>query len=130
MDYEFKHNYNLRKNNILDFSPLAKKNAKSQISDDHISDKMNAQLGGTPADLAKLNEILLSERTHKQWEKHFICFICLIGMVLVNLLRGSKRFESVIGLERCSIGDWAILLSFFLLCTTITIHSIRKVVYE
>eukprot|EP00347_Sterkiella_histriomuscorum_P009630 403340471 len=77
-----------------------------------------------------LIQILEKEKTHRQWDKHAVCFACLIGLVTVNLLRGSKKFPSIIGLQKCGILDWTILALFLIMCACICIFSVRKVVKE
>ena len=54
-------------------------------------------------------------------------FACLIGVLLVNILRGSRKFESLISIERCSWSDWSILISFLVYCLMLTAIATRKV---
>ena len=39
---------------------------------------------------------------------------------LVNLLRGSRSIPSIIGIDKCSWGDWAVLGAFIVICVVIS----------
>ena len=49
---------------------------------------------------------------------------------LSSLLRGSKKNESVIGLDRCSAGDFVILALLIFLILAVTLLSLRNVKQE
>lgn len=49
--------------------------------------------------------------------------LCLIGVITVNLFRGSRKFESLIGIERCSQADWMILSIFMVFCFSLSVHA-------
>ena len=70
------------------------------------------------------------EKTHKQWTKHGLCIIVLIALILVTLFRGSKRTESIIGLSKCSVGDWLTLLGFIVISFIVTYIAIKVNKYE
>jgi uncharacterized membrane protein YfcA len=53
--------------------------------------------------------------------------LCLIGVITVNLFRGSRKFESMIGIERCSKADWTILSIFIVFCFSLSVHASYKV---
>eukprot|EP00347_Sterkiella_histriomuscorum_P013136 403365874 len=77
-----------------------------------------------------LNQILKIEQTHRQWNKQAVCFSCLVILLVVNLLRGSSKFKSIIGLQRCSTMDWAILMIFITFCSMLSAYSIFIAVRE
>ena len=85
---------------------------------------------GTPEEIRLLGEVLKKELTHKQWDKHLMCFICLFGIIIVNLLRGSRKFSSIAGIKRCSPIDWIILSTFLVMCMIVSIVAIKKVVRD
>ena len=47
--------------------------------------------------------------------------------MIVNLIRGSPRNESIVGLQTCGGASWSILIGFVILCGLITLYSIRSV---
>ena len=47
--------------------------------------------------------------------------------MFVNLIRGSPKHESIVGLQTCGGASWSILVGFVLLCGLITLYSIRSV---
>jgi len=49
---------------------------------------------------------------------------------LVNLLRGSKTVPSIIGIDKCSWGGWAILVVYVAVCVGISARSIAALKYE
>lgn len=49
---------------------------------------------------------------------------------MVNLLRGSRKYESLIGIERCSQEDWALVFAFILYCGILTALAATKVFHE
>jgi hypothetical protein len=49
-------------------------------------------------DQEALQALLEKEKTHKQWDKHLMCLLCLISMVIVTMMRGSKSFDSIVGI--------------------------------
>ncbi len=51
-------------------------------------------------------------------------------MVVVNVLRGSTRYHSLIGIRRCAPLDWFLLASFLILCAIVSFFSIRTVKQE
>lgn len=55
---------------------------------------------------------------------------CLVGVIAVNLFRGSRKFESLIGIERCSSEDWTIVFAFLVYCILLSLHATYKVKQE
>lgn len=49
-------------------------------------------------DQDRLNMIAEREKNHRQWSRHGKCGILLMAMVIVTLLRGSKNFDSIVGI--------------------------------
>jgi len=70
------------------------------------------------------------EKTHRQWDQHGKCFILLFSMVIVTLMRGSKNMKSIIGIERCSGEDWALLVCYMVVCGIILAFSLKHVIWE
>eukprot|EP00347_Sterkiella_histriomuscorum_P009932 403339320 len=78
-------------------------------------------------ELQQLERILEKEKGHKQWDKHLTCLLIFSLLVSTNLLRGNKSLDSIIGIERCSLLDWMVLFTFYILCSSITFLGIRRV---
>lgn len=51
----------------------------------------------------------------------------MVGSVIVNLLRGTSKIDSVIGIERCSTIDWIIFAFFLLYSFSITYIAVVRV---
>lgn len=51
-------------------------------------------------------------------------------MVIVNLLRGGKGAESIVGLESCAAVDWVIQVIYLILCIVITYIAVRFIKKE
>jgi uncharacterized membrane protein YfcA len=55
--------------------------------------------------------LLDDEDSHlKQWPKHLISFSLTVLSLVVTFLRGSKKFDSIIGIEKCSVPDWTLVV--------------------
>jgi len=50
--------------------------------------------------------------------------------ILVNLIRGSPKNESIIGMDKCGAYSWSLLTSFIALCLIVTYFSVRQVRHE
>lgn len=85
---------------------------------------------GSEEEKDELRRIIWRQRNHKQWDKHLFSFACLLGVLTVNLLRGSRKFESTIGIQRCSQTDWLILTTFLIYCLVLSGLATRKVLRE
>jgi uncharacterized membrane protein YfcA len=48
-------------------------------------------------------------------------------MTIVNVLRGSTRYHSIIGLERCSYADWSLFATFLIVCGIVSSYQIMTV---
>lgn len=63
----------------------------------------------------RLEEILMEEGKLVPWEKLKVIMHIYAYTFIILVLRGGKSFESLIGLERCSVGGWfCALLHLFL----------------
>ena len=85
---------------------------------------------GTENDREQLKRLIEKEKTHKQWDKHSMCTVCLFSMVIVTLMRGSKSVDSIVGIERCSVADWSILVLYLIICGTVLMIALREVLRE
>ena len=47
--------------------------------------------------------------------------------MLVNLLRGSPKSDSIVGMNTCSAESWSLLVCFIILLLVITWYSVREV---
>jgi len=69
--------------------------------------------GATDAEIAELDKLLASEKSHwLQWPKHLIAISLTLISLLISFMRGSKSTPSIVGVTKCSAWDW-ILLSIF-----------------
>ena len=50
--------------------------------------------------------------------------------IFIMLLRGTPKFESVIGLSSCEMMSWMLLAVFVIVCIILTIFNVRSVVWE
>jgi uncharacterized membrane protein YfcA len=83
----------------------------------------------------KVEKLLSREATHKQWDKHAVCFIILISNVLVTLMRGKPNKNggssgSIIGIKPCDIIGWFLVATFIAICSFCTYLGVKKVNYE
>jgi len=44
----------------------------------------------------------------------------------MNLLRGGKKFKSIVGIERCSVIDWLLQLLYLVICGVLCKISVKK----
>ena len=66
-------------------------------------------------EIDELEELLEDEKSHaRQWKKHLLAIFIISISLLVNLIRGSKRSPSIIGIERCGELDWSIFAIYVL----------------
>ena len=64
-------------------------------------------------EIDELEELLEDEKSHaRQWKKHLLAIFIISISLLVNLIRGSKRSPSIIGIERCGELDWSIFTAY------------------
>lgn len=55
------------------------------------------------------------------------CTVLTMLSIGVNLLRGTPKFPSVIGLSTCSPLSWSVLGVFIVICIATTIFNIRSI---
>ena len=48
----------------------------------------------------------------------------------VNLIRGSPKNESIIGLDTCSTISWSLLTGLTVICILVTWYNVKQVQYE
>lgn len=63
-----------------------------------------------------------------QWRKHLFSCIVTITALLVTFMRGSKKFDSIIGMEKCGIMDWTLVgaLVLVMFCLTALGVNVNK----
>ena len=54
-------------------------------------------------------------------------FVLAVLSVSVNMLRGTPKFDSLIGIESCDLNSWLILAAFFAVCIVLTVINIKQV---
>lgn len=59
-----------------------------------------------------------------------MCLICLVAMIFVSLMRGSRNFDSIVGIQRCSFGDWSILILYLVICGAVCTFAVKNVLKE
>lgn len=137
-DYEKKleeainHDY-LHDENVYDYYLFRNHSPKPPKSSSQAKQTVLGQQSGwhgTPEEQAKLKKIIEMEKTNFQWHAHIKCFLCLVAMVMVTLLRGSKNLESIVGIKRCSGPDWVVLCLFIISCSGILYAGLRDVKAE
>ena len=50
--------------------------------------------------------------------------------ILINLVRGSPKNESIVGMDKCGGGSWSLLIAFIVLCLAITWLNVKSVKRE
>lgn len=50
--------------------------------------------------------------------------------MLINLIRGSPKNESIIGMNKCGTASWSLLAMFIVLCLFLTYFNVKKVRHE
>jgi hypothetical protein len=48
----------------------------------------------------------------------------------MKLVRGSKKVESIIGMETCSAGDWIVLAVFVVICGCMSAYTLHNYQFE
>lgn len=62
-------------------------------------------------------------------KKIIFCFLCYFILLLVNLLKGSDYFESIIKVKKCSTMYWSIIFSYLPIALLVT-YIIGKLIYN
>lgn len=81
-------------------------------------------------DRTEFNDMVQLEKTHWQWEKQMINVSIFVGLVVLNVYRGSKVNPSVFGIKMCSGLDWFGIFVFVSLCFSLTFYSIKSQMRE
>ena len=83
------------------------------------------------AEVRELESILEREKsTLGQWRIN-VQVILLTGLsVIVNLVRGSPDFESIVGFSRCGSKDWGVLVAFIVLCLLVCWKNFQELLHE
>ena len=50
--------------------------------------------------------------------------------MVINLIRGSPKNESIVGLDSCGATSWSLLVGFILFCGLVTWYNVRQVLRE
>ena len=75
-----------------------------------------------------LTDILKKESSNlRQWRAHLCALTCVLIAFATSLLRGSPKSESVIGIERCGVLDWTILIAFLITMSMIIMERVSVV---
>lgn len=75
----------------------------------------------TEQEIKQLDAILLAETKHMyQWRKHLFSFTVTFTALLVTFMRGSKKFDSIIGIQKCGYTDWGLILLLVVIMFSLT----------
>lgn len=66
-----------------------------------------------------------NEKTHMQWKKQFLNVFVFMFLTLFTLVRGSSRMPSIIGIEKCTVGDSISFLVFCTLCVGVSYYALQ-----
>lgn len=70
--------------------------------------------------------MLENENSHlKQWPKHLLAFSVTLLSLLVNFMRGSKRFPSIVGIPKCGAGDWLLVVFFVIFMAVLSVLGVK-----
>ena len=86
------------------------------------------QMKNIPGEVEDLHKREKSDK--KQWKIHCTALFIVSVSQLVNLIRGSPRRESIIGIEKCGKVDWLILINYCLFIICMTTYAVIKVKKE
>jgi hypothetical protein len=77
----------------------------------------------TVPEKSKAYEKLLwrENKDYRQWGIHLLSAFMVSSAFTVNLLRGSKKNKSIVGLEKCSAIDWTIFVVFLVMSSCFAI---------
>jgi len=76
-------------------------------------------------EILALKHIAYQEQSHGQWVKQAVC-LSLIGVViLMNLIIGSSKKASIVGIKDCGFLYWFIQVLFIILCCVITYFMVK-----
>ena len=73
-----------------------------------------------------LDTILISENSHlKQWPRHLFSIALTLLSLIVTFLRGSKKFDSIVGIEKCGVVDWTLVVSLLVVMFIFSYIGVR-----
>jgi len=102
--------------------------AGQYIGDASFAEKVDPTLVGKKK---QLDAILHREKSNlAQYKTHLIAFSLVMTSLMVNLIRGSPKTESIVGLEKCGVADWSIFTAFFVLVLVVSFLQIRRIKKE
>jgi len=78
-----------------------------------------------------LKEILVREKNvWTQWKIQTQVFVLTAMQVVVNLMRGSPEYDSIIGISKCGTLSWSILIGFMVFLLFVTAWNVNEVEKE
>ena len=104
----------------------------SHVKDDYLKAGDSNDLDVIPDNKheKELEDLRRLDQSHCQVRRQAFVFAIFWLVFLSSLLRGSKKNESIIGIDRCSTGDFVILALLIVLILGVTILSVRNVKEE
>ena len=83
------------------------------------------QMSNAPKELEALKH--REKKDRRQWRIHCISIIIVSVSQVVNLLRGSPKRESIIGIQKCGKVDWIIVINYLVFISCMTLYAVTKV---
>jgi len=81
--------------------------------------------------VSQIDKLKVQEKREKtdlgQWRHHVSAFILICTSFTVLLLRGSSKFPSVVGIDKCGVYDFAILALFLAFNAFMIQYEVRRV---
>jgi len=72
-------------------------------------------------DEKEFDKIIVEEGSElKMWKVHAMNIFLVAFSLLVNLLRGSPKTQSIIGISKCGVVDFTLLLGFIMFNLVVT----------
>ena len=62
-----------------------------------------------------------------QWSIQLQTFLLTGLSMVVNLVRGSPKNKSIIGMDTCGAASWSLLFGFIILCGLVTWYNVKQV---
>ena len=84
--------------------------------------------GDNQEEIQQLNAIIDREKSAcSQWKIQVQTISLTLLCIVINLIRGTPKFDSIIGMDTCGITSWSILAIFILFCLVVTWFNVREV---
>lgn len=77
------------------------------------------------AEIMALKALAKRERGHCQWLKQGVCLCLICTVLLMNLIIGSSKMPSIVGLKDCGVAYWGIQAVFIIACFVITYFMVK-----